>query len=105
VCFGRVIRKGTLLSNSRFAFSEFSRKPDFYTSYRNGCIIFTVYYYNTVLIGFPLLFIRCIYLLGCDSSGGMSPVHMLLICTRLPLSKQDILASMLKAIKARPCIL
>jgi hypothetical protein len=30
----------------------------------SNAIIFTVYYYNTVLIGFPLLFIRRIYLLG-----------------------------------------
>jgi hypothetical protein len=41
----------------------------------------------------------------CDSSGGMSPVHVLLTCTRLPLSKQDMLASVSEAIKARPCIL
>jgi hypothetical protein len=44
-------------------------------------------------------------LLKCDSSGGMSPVHVLLTCTRLPLSKQDMLASVLEAIKARPRIL
>jgi hypothetical protein len=30
----------------------------------SNAIIFTVYYYNTVLIGFPLLFIRHVYLLG-----------------------------------------
>jgi hypothetical protein len=41
----------------------------------------------------------------CDSSGGMSPVHVLLTCTRLSLSKRDTLASVLKAIKARPYIL
>jgi hypothetical protein len=35
----------------------------------------------------------------------MLSVYMLLMCTRLSLSKQDILASVLKAIKARPCIL
>jgi hypothetical protein len=38
----------------------------------------------------------------CDSSGGMSPVHVLLTCTRLPLSKRDTLASVSEAIKARP---
>jgi hypothetical protein len=41
----------------------------------------------------------------CDSSGGMSPVYVLLMCTRLPLSKRDTLASASEAIKARPCIL
>jgi hypothetical protein len=42
---------------------------------------------------------------NCDSSGGISPVHMLLTCTRLPLSKQDTLVSVSEAIKARLCIL
>jgi hypothetical protein len=41
----------------------------------------------------------------CDSSGGMSSVHVLLTCTRLPLSKRDTLASVSEAIKARPCTL
>jgi hypothetical protein len=41
----------------------------------------------------------------CDSSGGMSPVHMLLTCIRISLSKQDMLTSASEAIKARPYIL
>jgi hypothetical protein len=41
----------------------------------------------------------------CDSSGGMSPVHVLLTCTRISLSKRDTLASASEAIKARPCTL
>jgi hypothetical protein len=50
----------------------------------------------------PMLFVKKP---DCDSSGGMSLVHVLLMCTRLPLSKQDTLASVSKAIKARPYIL
>jgi hypothetical protein len=44
----------------------------------------------------------CENLSCCDSSGGILPVHVLLMCTRLSLSKQNTLASALKAIKARP---
>jgi hypothetical protein len=35
----------------------------------------------------------------------MLSVYMLFTCTRLSLSKQNILTSVLEAIKARPCIL
>jgi hypothetical protein len=35
----------------------------------------------------------------------MSPVYVLFTCTRLSLFKQDTLASVSEAIKARPCIL
>jgi hypothetical protein len=56
-----------------------------------------IYFFKLVLSYFVLLL-----KLLCDSSGGMSPVRVLLTCTKLSQPKRDTLASASEAIKARP---